>query len=84
MKYIKKEDIKNIDNPLLIDVRLPSEYIKSHYNSFINIPSSNILSILGKYPKTTNIVLYCTYGRQSSLAGRILNNLGYNNIYILR
>ena len=84
MKYIKLEDIKDIDNPLLIDVRLPSEYIKSHYNNFINIPSSSILNIIGKYPKNTNIVLYCTHGYQSSISGRMLNNVGYNNIYILR
>lgn len=84
MKYIKLEDIKDIDNPLLIDVRLPSEYIKSHYNNFINIPSSNILTILGKYPKGTNIVLYCEHGYQSTISARMLNGIGYNNIYILK
>ena len=84
MKYIKLEDIKNIDNPLLVDVRIPSEYNNSHINNFINIPSSNILTILGKYPKNTNIVLYCTHGYQSSISARMLNSIGYNNLYILK
>ena len=84
MKNISINEINNIDNPLLIDVRIPSEYIKNHFNNFINIPVSNILTIVSKYPKSTNIVLYCEYGHQSSRAGRMLSSLGYTNIFILR
>ena len=84
MKDISINDLTKIDNPLLIDVRIPSEYIKSHLNKFINIPANNILTIVGKYPKNSNIVLYCDFGHQSNRAGRMLKSIGYTNIFILK
>ena len=84
MKEIGFNDLSTIDNPLLIDVRLPSVYINNHINNFINIPANNILTIVGKYSKSKNIVLYCEHGYQSNRAGRMLKSLGYTNIFILK
>ncbi len=85
MKEISIDNLSKFnENYLLIDVRIPSEYIKGHLKNSINMPYTNILTMLKKYPKNTIIVLYCDYGHQSSRVGRMLTGLGYNNIYILK
>lgn len=83
MKYISFNDLYKYKSSLLIDVRIPSEYMINHFDNFINIPVNNILTIVGKYPKNTSIVLYCKHGNQSKRAASMLNSLGYNNIFIL-
>lgn len=83
MKYISVKDIKNIDNPVLIDVRIPSIYMMNHINGFINIPLNNILSIKSKYSFDSNIVLYCEQGNLSRKAANLLKTIGYNNLYII-
>ena len=69
---------------LLIDVRLPSDYVKGHLEGAINMPYNNVLTMLKNYPKNTEIVLYCDYGTQSSRIGRMLKGLWYTNIKILK
>ena len=83
MKYIKINEIDKYKDALLIDVRMPSEYIINHLNNFINIPVNSILTIVGKYPKNKNIILYCKEGVRSRRAALMLNDLGYNNTYII-
>ena len=82
MKYIDYKDINN--DYLLIDVRTKEEYLNSHFNGFINIPLSNILNGIRPFSKDRKIVLYCDYGRRSLMGARILNSIGYLNIYILK
>lgn len=72
------------NNALLIDVRLPNEYNKNHLSGAINMPYTNILSMLRVYPKDKTIILYCSHGRQSERVGRMLVSLGYTNIYNLK
>ena len=83
MKYISVKDIKNIDNPVLIDVRIPSIYMMNHINGFINIPLNNILSIKNRYPIDSNIILYCEHGNLSKKAANLLKTIGYKNLYII-
>ena len=85
MKEIRIENLNNYltSNSLLIDVRLPSDYVKGHLKDSINMPYTNILTMLKNYPKNTTLILYCNHGHQSSRVGRMLSGLGYNNIYIL-
>ena len=83
MKYININDLYKYKDALLIDVRMPSEYLLKHINNFINIPVSNILTIVGKYPKDKNIILYCSNGTRSKRAAKLLGDLGYKNTYIL-
>ena len=71
------------NNSLLIDVRLPSSYIKDHIDGSINMPINNILTMLRDYPKDTPLILYCDRGNLSNRAGRLLKTIGYTNIYIL-
>ncbi len=71
-------------NALLIDVRLPSDYMLSHLDGAINMPYTNILSMIKNYPKDTSIILYCDYGHQSKRVGRMLTSLGFTNVYNLK
>ncbi len=85
--------MKNIDldelpkymsaNALLVDVRLPSEYVKNHLKGAINMPYTNVLSMLKNYPKDTPIIVYCSLGHQSKRVGNMLVSLGYTNVYNL-
>lgn len=68
---------------LLIDVRLPSSYLKEHIEGAISMPINNILTMLKNYPKDIPLILYCDHGNLSNKAGRLLKTMGYTNIYIL-
>lgn len=85
MKYIKINELPNyMDKAILIDVRMPNEYNTTHLNNAINIPVSNILSGIKRYDKNQTIILYCDYGKRSLMAARLLNSVGYNNLFILK
>lgn len=81
---INLTDAYKLNNKLLIDVRLSHEYKMGHIKDFINIPYPNILSNMMKYPKDTNIVLYCKYGITSKRVAKLLTDLGYTNVYYLK
>ncbi len=66
----------------LIDVRTQSEYDLMHVKNAINIPVDEIEKNIFIYEQTTPIMIYCSSGARSKTAMQILNNLGYNNIYI--
>lgn len=85
MKNISMNDLNKYksSNSLLIDVRLPNAYLKDHIDGAINMPISNILTMLRNYPKNTPLILYCDHGNLSNRAGRLLSSIGYTNIYIL-
>ncbi len=68
---------------ILIDVRDPIEYQKSHLNGAFNIPSARILEGLRGYPKDTLIILYCSTGKRSRTASQLLLSMGYTNVYDL-
>lgn len=67
----------------IIDVRSPQEYREGHINGAICIPDYQIKKEINKYinNKDKNIVLYCSTGHRSQKAQKILENLGYKNVY---
>ncbi len=70
-------------NAILVDVKLPGDYLEDHLPGAINMPYPNALSMLKGYPKDTPIILYCSLGRHSKIVGNMLISLGYSNIYNL-
>jgi len=74
-----KEKIKT-DNPLLIDVRQPSEYASGHIPNAINIPLQTLAENLDKIPKDRPVVLYCTSGYRTGMGVMTLEMLGYTNV----
>ncbi len=75
---------RQLKDKLLVDVRLEYEYRMWHIDGFVNMPYPSILSDIAKYPKDTNIVLYCKYGVTSKRVGKLLTDLGYTNVYYLK
>ncbi len=73
---IEKNDV------LLVDVRTANEYDLMHIKNAINIPVNEIEQRIFQVESTHPLMVYCSSGARSKTAIQILNNLGYNNIYI--
>lgn len=70
-------------NPLIIDVREPSEYARGHADGAINIPPSEIMAgatKLNNIPKDTQIILYCLSGARSNASMAYLARMGFTNL----
>jgi NADPH-dependent 2,4-dienoyl-CoA reductase/sulfur reductase-like enzyme/rhodanese-related sulfurtransferase len=65
-------------DPYIIDVRDPSEFVRGHHKSAVNIPLNSIRFRLDEIPKNRNIWLYCLVGKRSYFASRILRQKGFN------
>jgi len=80
MKVDTLKEIIKTDNPLLVDVREPSEYASGHIPGAINIPLRTITENLAKIPKDRPVVLYCTTGYRTAMGVMSLQMLGYTNV----
>ncbi|MBO5477237.1 MAG: rhodanese-like domain-containing protein [Clostridia bacterium] len=78
---VAREMIENQEN-ILIDVRTKREYDIMHIKNAINIPIEKIRMCENEYKTKKGILVYCSSGIRTKEAIRILNNLGYMNIYI--
>lgn len=83
IKEISFEDIKK-NEYILIDVRSRGEYLEGHLNGAINIPLSDIKKEISNINMNKKVLLYCQSGIRSKKALRILENLGYHEIYSLK
>ena len=89
-KEITKEEaidmIKLNKDIILLDVRSPLEYNEGHLDNAILIPvyelTKNVNNIIPN--KEEIIIVYCQYGVRSKKATKILEKLGYNNIYQIK
>lgn len=78
---IKKEN--KYPNLIILDVRTPCEYEKSHLYDAILMPYDELearISELEGY-KNSEIIVYCKSGYRSTLASEILVENGFTNIY---
>lgn len=84
-KDISKEDLDYYikEGATIIDVRSPQEYGEGHVDGSICIPDYQIKRDIGKKVpnKDEIIVVYCSTGHRSQNCQRILENLGYTNVY---
>ena len=84
MDNISFNELKNISNPIIIDIRDNYSYSISHIKNSINIPYYNLLNNYSHYLNKNNIYyLYCDEGRQSYEISKRLNSFGYNTKSIL-
>ena len=81
------EDLKNkiLQGAILLDVRSKQEYQEGHLQGAINIPEFELKNrVQREIPKKNQlIIVYCQYGSRSRNAYRLMNKLGYTNIYNL-
>ena len=82
-------EVKNImmtnTDTVLIDVRSNQEYREGHLANSINLPVYDLASKI-KYniqDRNNIIILYCQTEIRSKKAKKILEKIGYSNIYIL-
>ena len=84
-KDIRKDEIKQYikQGAVLVDVRSPQEYREGHLDGAISIPDYQIRRTVTRLieNKEQLIVVYCSTGHRSQEAQRILENMGYNNVY---
>jgi rhodanese-related sulfurtransferase len=59
-----------------IDVRLPSEYERSHIPGAINIPMISLHKSARDLARDVTYVCYCKTGRRSSAAAFVFNSYG--------
>lgn len=84
-KFDFVDTVINDDKKLLIDIRSNKEYENSHIKSAISFNVDLIRDQFeNKYPdKNQEIYLYCQVGLRGYVAEKILNDLGYMNVYNL-
>lgn len=73
----------NNDKTVIIDVREPNEFIKSHIENAINIPLGKIdekLPSLEKH-KTHPIIVTCQTGARSVPASKTLTKAGFEQVF---
>lgn len=85
INYIQMENIiKNNKGVILVDVRSTQEYNEGHLNGAINIPLSELRTKANALLKYNDlIIVYCQMGGRSEKAVKILNKIGYSQVYNL-
>lgn len=79
------EIIKNL-HPFILDVRTPGEYQQIYIEGSYLIPIQQLQARIGELEsrKHEDIFVYCATGNRSTVASRILADLGFKRIYNLR
>ena len=61
----------------------PEMFEKGHLPHAINIPQTAIRNNLSSIPQDKPVVLYCNRSIRAYVAAALLNNRGFDNIYVL-
>ncbi len=79
------ETINTTQNPQIIDVRTPEEFMEGHIDDATNVNwlGDHFVSDAEKLDKTKPIFVYCKSGARSKKATEKLEELGFKNIYEL-
>lgn len=65
---------------IIIDVRETYEYSADHVEGAVNIPLATLPANLDKIDKEAEVIVYCASGARSSVAEKLLNGYGYQNV----
>lgn len=70
----------------IIDVRTPEEYQNGHIENAqnINVQSGDFKAKMENFDREKPIYIYCRSGSRSANAGRILEEMGFKEIYDLK
>ncbi len=81
---ISCEDLKKMQNPVLLDTREQKEFAVSHLNGARWVGYDDFdLNRVEDIPKNTVIVTYCSVGYRSEKVGEKLLAAGYKHVYNL-
>ncbi len=78
-----KTILKNVQHAILVDVRSPQEYKEGHLDGSINYPLYDLERNAEKLlkDKENTIIIYCQSGSRSQRAIKLLQELGYSNLF---
>jgi rhodanese-related sulfurtransferase len=68
------------ENPLLVDVREPTEFLRGHLPNAVNIPLRSLGDHLDDIPRDRPVILYCSTGYRTGLGVMALHLWGYDNV----
>ncbi len=68
----------------LVDVRSKSENMAVRIPASRNVPLNELGDRAGEFDRSETIVLYCATQVRSSRAWKILNRLGFENVFVLQ
>ena len=80
-----EKQLKNTKRELLIDVRTPQEFEKSHLKNAINIDFRNpdFRKEIEKLDKTQPVFVYCAVGKRSNAAANLFLEADFQTVYDL-
>lgn len=87
LTYLELKNImENNKNAKLIDVRSIQEFNEGHLNNAINLPVYDLAKKIEANVQNKNdiIILYCQSETRSIKAKKILEKMGYTNLYVLK
>jgi rhodanese-related sulfurtransferase len=75
----------NDSDTVVIDVREPEEFLKSHIENAINTPLGNLQSHLSNLEANKNkpILIACQTGTRSASAGKLLTKAGFEQVFVI-
>ncbi len=76
------EQLRNGENPIILDVRTPREYQQGHVPGAVNLPYQQIgrrLAELQEF-KDREVVVYCEVGPRSRVAQSMLQQAGFTDV----
>ena len=84
-KLVYKEKIENSIAVQLVDVRTPAEYSAGHIDQALNIDynAPAFEQRIQMLDKTKPVYIYCQSGGRSSRAAKVMQSLGFQEIYDL-
>jgi len=68
------------EDPLLVDVREPAEFLRGHIPGAVNMPLRSLGDHLDDIPRDRAVVLYCSTGYRTGLGVMALHLWGYDNV----
>jgi NADPH-dependent 2,4-dienoyl-CoA reductase/sulfur reductase-like enzyme/rhodanese-related sulfurtransferase len=73
---------KDVNSPIVVDVRTPDEFLEGAYPDAINIPLDELMERLDDLGNNSarEIIVYCASGARSAYAQRLLMQVGYSNV----
>lgn len=82
--FITELDWCKVGNEImLIDTRSPQLFKTGHIAHAVNIPLKTLRENLASIPRDRQVVLYCGHGYGAYNAYCLLNQRGYDNVYLL-
>ena len=75
----------NDSDTIVVDVREPDEFVKSHVENAISIPLGSLPDQLSKLEAHKNkpILIACQTGTRSASAGKILTKAGFEQVFVI-